>query len=231
MSTLHVVRTGMYALAALLTIAVSFITFTAFEPLALTAQESVDITVTQTITGETSFSTDPTNVTMDNTIASITGGTSNGTTSFTVQSNASSGYNVTLAFADTPSMQQDGGSGNIPDYDEDTPGTPDYGFTSLGSGNAAQFGFSVVGPEAADVATNYQDDGASSCGGGGSNSHGQCWSAGSTTALTILNSADPTTGGGDDGSVLFQIDVPANPSPAVPAGDYTATATLTVQEN
>ena len=218
-------------LAALLAVTSAFFGFALYEPVTLTAQEAVDITVTQTITGETSFTSDPTNVVMDTAIASITGGTSNGTSTFTVQSNSGSGYNVTMVFSDDPAMQQDTGAGTIPDYLEDTAGVPDYGFDAETSGGSSQFGFSVLGASAGIVATNFQDDNSSSCGGGGTNQYAQCWSAASTTAVTIIDSASATTGGGDTSSVLFRVHVPANPSPAVPADDYTATATLTVSEN
>lgn len=226
-----IVRPLSVTLAAVTAVTVAFLSFVALEPVALKAQDSQDITISQTITGETSFTSDPTNVSMDQTIASITGGTSNGTTSFTVQSNNASGYNVTMAFEDDASMQLDGGGAEIPDYIEDTPGTPDYGFGANGATGAAQFGFSVLGATAGIVASNYRDNNTDTCGVGAFNGYGQCWSAGSTTDLVILDSSSPTAGGGDESSVLFRVHVPATPSPAVPAGDYTATATLTVTAN
>jgi hypothetical protein len=226
------ISTSRLILVSALAVAVLFATFALVEPIALKAQESVDITVTQIITGETSFSANPGSVAMDNTIASITGGTSNGTSTFTVQSNSGTGYNVTLAFADDPAMQSTSTADFIPDYIEDTPGVPDWGFGTEASGGSAQFGFSVFGASAGVVADNFQDNGSNACGsGGGSNTYGQCWSAGSTSAVTILESNAATTGGGDESSVLFRVHVPANPSPAVPAGGYVATATLTVAEN
>jgi hypothetical protein len=220
-----------FMVGSVVVVALLFASFAFVEPLALKAQESVDITITQIITGETSFSVDPGNVTMDNQIASISGGTSNGTTSFTVQSNNSTGYNVVLSFSDDPAMQSTSTADFIPDYIEDTPGTPDYGFDAEASGGSAQFGFSVLSASSTIVATNFQDDGATSCGGGGSNTYAQCWSAGSTTAVAILNRGSATIGDGDDANVLFRVHVPPNPSPAVPTGGYVATATLTVAEN
>ncbi|HMA78774.1 MAG TPA: hypothetical protein VKP88_06655 [Candidatus Paceibacterota bacterium] len=217
-------------------VALMFMGFAMVEPLALKAQgESVDITITQMITGETSFSVDPTDVTMDNAIASISGGTSNGTSTFTVQSNSSSGYNVTLSFSDDPAMQSTSSSDTIPDYIQDA-AEPDWSFGEETSGGSAQFGFGVVGATPSVVDGAFQDDGAGTCGGGGgSNTYPDssqgCWSAPSTTALTILNRSDATTGLGDESSVLFRVHVPSNPSPAVPVGGYVATATLTVAEN
>jgi len=218
----------------MLLVPLAFVTFAYLEPSLLSAQtsESVDITITQQITGETSFTADPNNVVMDSAIASITGGTSNGTTTFTVQSNSASGYNVTLAFADDPAMQSTSTADTIPDYIEDTPGVPDWTFGAQGAGGSAQFGFSVYGASAAIVDGNFQDNGINACGGaGGSNTYAGCWSAGSTTAVTILNRGNATSGAGDTSNVLFRVHVPANPSPAVPAGGYVATATLTVAEN
>lgn len=220
-----------YWVAGVATVALTLAGFALVEPLALTAQESQDITITQTITGETSFSVNPGDVAMDNDIASISGGTSNGTTSFTVQSNSGAGYNVTLAFADDPAMQSTSTADVIPDYIEDTPGTPDYGFGTEAPGGSAQFGFSVYASTAGIVAANFLDDGAANCAAGSDNTYGQCWSAGSTTAVTILDSSSATSGAGDEANVLFRVHVPANPTPAVPAGGYVATATLTVAEN
>lgn len=215
--------------AVVLCLALAFISFALFEPLALTAQQT--ITITQDITAETAFSVNPNSVAMDTNIASITGGASNGTSTFTVQSNNSSGYNVTLSFDQDPAMQQNTGGSNIPDYIEDVAGTPDYGFGNEAGGGSAQFGFSIYGASASVVATNFQDNNTNACGGGGTNQYAQCWSAASTSAVTILDRSDATSGLGDENNVLFRVHVPANPSPAVPADTYTATATLTVAAN
>ncbi|MAZ30025.1 hypothetical protein CL655_01950 [bacterium] len=234
MNSQSIISVTQRVLAAIVAIAVAVVTFALLEPLALTAQESVDITISQTITGETSFTSDPGNVNMDTSIASITGGTSNGTTTFTVQSNNGSGYNVTILFEDQPSMQQQAGASNIPNYIEDTPDEPDYGFGNESSGGSAQFGFSVFGASASIVASEFLDNSggaANACSTGSDNAYAQCWSAGSTTARTILDRSSATTGGGDTSNVLFRVHVPANPSPAVPADTYVATATLTVSEN
>jgi hypothetical protein len=223
----------MYVVSGVAAVALVFMSFALVEPLALKAQESVDITITQIITGETSFSVDPGNVQMDNAIASISGGTSRGTTTFTVQSNSATGYNVELSFSDDPAMQSTSTSDTIPDYTEATPGTPDWGF--LADGDSAQFAFGIVATSSSVVPATFQDDGGSSCGGGGNNTYptasAGCWSAPTTTAVVIINSSSATVGAGDESNVVFRVDVPPNPSPAVPVGGYVATATLTVAEN
>jgi len=218
------------ALAVVLSLAVVATTFVLFEP-TIGQAESVDITITQTITGETSFSTNPGNVAMDSSIASITGGTSNGTSTFVVQTNNATGYNVTIDFEQDAAMQRDGGGGNIPDYAAAAAET-DFVFSTVGTGG--RFGYSVFGPAAADVDPTFQHgdfDDCGSAGTGGSITSGACWAEPTTATETILNASAATAGDGATSSVLFRVFVPPNPSPAIPAGNYTATATLTVANN
>jgi len=218
------------ALAAVLSLAVVATTFVLFEP-TIGQAESVDITITQTITGETSFSINPGNVTMDDTIASISGGTTNGTSTFEVQTNNASGYNVTITFDQDAAMQLDGGSADIPDYTVAAAET-DFAFSTVGTGG--RFGYSVVTPVVADLDLTFQHDGSNNCGSagsGGSATYGACWNEPATNAEVILDSSAATVGDGTSGSVLFRVYVPPNPTPAIPAGNYTATATLTVANN
>lgn len=217
--------------SATLIIALISATFVVFEPTIGQAQESVDITITQTITGETSFTINPGNVNMDSDIASITGGTTNGTSTFEVQTNNSSGYNVTIAFDQDAAMQRNGGGGDIPDY---TVAATETDFTYQTSGTGGRFGYSVITPTVGDLDPTFQHDGSNDCGSdgtGGQATYGACWAEPTTSAVTILNTSSATTGDGASSSVLFRVHVPPNPSPAIPAGTYTATATLTVANN
>lgn len=217
------------SVSATLVLALLISLFAFSEPTIGQAQESTDILITQTITGETSFTTNPGNVDLSD-IASISGGTSNGTTTFVVQSNAAAGYNVTIAFDQDAAMQRDGGGGNIPDY---VPAAAEADFNFVTTGTAGRFAYSVVGDTVGIVDPSFQDDGSDcgSDGAGGANAYDQCWAEPTTGAETILNANAATAGAGATSSVRFRVFVPANPSPAIPAGEYTATATLTVSEN
>lgn len=230
LSTYQMLVSLKFVLAAALITVLALSLYVASEPSILQAQEAIDITITQTIDAETSFSVDPGDVVMDSSIASITGGTSNGTSSFTVQSNNSAGYNVTIAFDQDPAMQRNGGGGTIPDY---TVGATETDFTFDTTGTGARFAYSVVGSAVGVVDPTFQDD-TTDCGSDGAlgnNTYDACWAEPATGAETILNNSSATTGAGDASSVRFRVYVPANPSPAVPAGTYTATATLTVANN
>jgi len=217
------------ALAALLSLAVVAATFVLFEPTIGQAQST--ITIEQVITGETAFTVLPTDVTMDSTIASITGGTSNGTSTFTVQTNNANGYNVTIAFDQDAAMQLNGGGGDIPDYVPAAAET-DFAFSTAGTGG--RFGYTVATPVAADLDPTFQHDGSNNCGSagtGGQATNGACWNEPATASEVILDSGAATAGDGASSSVLFRVFVPPNPTPAIPAGTYTATATLTVNVN
>lgn len=186
--------------------------------------------VTQEITSELSFLTDPGDVTMDDTIAGLTGGTAYGTSTFNVTTNDPQGYNVTIHFATTTAMQGEGISTDIDNYGPATGGVPDQNF-SVAAGDA-EFGYTVYGVTAgADVDASFKVSGGT-CG-SGTNTMNQCWynKANATVAETIVNRTSATVATGATTSVVFQVGVGANPSPALQTGFYTATATLTAAVN
>lgn len=219
-------------LSCVLAAATVLATFALIEPVITGAQgESVDITVTQQINTETSFTSDPQNVAMDTAIGGITGGSSQGTSTFAVQTNNPAGYNVTISFADDPAMQATGSAASIPDYSQTT---PDWSFVENAAGGSAAFAYAVHAASAGEIATAFEDDGSSTCGSGGNNTYPTasqgCWVSPSTGNVTILSSSGITSGPATS-SVLFRVHVPASPSPGVEAGGYVATATLTVADN
>lgn len=210
-------------------------TFFAFEPvIGQSAQEQFQIT--QTISGAISFIASTSPVTMVGTLDGLSGGTSFGTTTSRVRTNAAGGYNMTIRFASTSPMIRNTGGGYIPSYRYST-GTTNYpaGFdTSVAN---AQFGFSVNASNTAEVSDVFKGNGTTLCGSTNGSTFvvNNCWRGASTTdaaATTLLiNSTTQTPSSGSTSTVQFRITIPNNPSPSVPDGTYTATATLTATEN
>lgn len=202
-----------------------------FEPTISHAVEDT-FTVTQTVTAEISFVTSITSVAMDGSIAGLTGGTANGQTQTVVRTNNNAGYNMTIDFASssygTAAMNQNDGSGYISDYTPAVAGVPDYSFSSE---NYAQFAYTMSASTTADLATAFRNNGSACNNDSGGDTAANCWSNPTTSATTIVNTSAATPGSGATSTVHFRVNVPNNPSPIVPSGNYTATATLTAVMN
>lgn len=202
-------------------------TFFAMEPRIGHAVDSNPFRVRQTITDETSFLTQPSNVTMDGSIAGVTGGTANGSTTFAVVSNNATGYTVTIAFENNTgahAMRGDStGSQSIRDYGGDTGGQPSYNFTAS---TAAQFAYTVDSTTDGDTDQSFRDNGVS-CNQAGGTGNSACWKAPTTTSYTIVDRGSSATTAATS-TVSFRVVVPSGSNPAVGADTYTATATLTL---
>ena len=212
-------------------VALLAITFALFEGVVAGAQVttlSEEFIVQQTITGELAFVTTPNDVTMDTPIAALTGGTSNGSTVVAIQTNESAGYNMTIQFEDDPAMQRDAGGGFINDYSVASAGVPDYSFSTATA--AGEFGYSVVSAVAADADPTFRNNG-TACNTGALSTAGQCWMEPDDVAETIVDRTTATGAGGATTTLNFRVFVPPNPTPALPSGQYTATATLTATTN
>lgn len=223
-------NTFWYAVIAAITgLVVLLSTFVVLEPTISRAQITDEFLVTQNITAELAFVASTTDVAMDSGIASLTGGTSNGTTTVAINTNNSAGYNLTLGFSSSTAMNQDGGTGFINNYAPASAGTPDYNFDATEL--FGQFAYRVTADQVADLDASFEDNGSNACGsGGGNNTYDACWLNGSTTAKTIIDRSSATSGGSTT-TLNFRVSVPANPSPTIPTGSYTATATLTATLN
>lgn len=206
--------------------------FVMLEPGLTRAQITDSFTVTQSITGEIAFSASTTDVTMDTSIAALTGGTSNGTATIKVNTNEVAGYNLTLYFSSTTAMSRDGGGAVIENYEPASSAVPDYAFDTTEV--FGQFAYSVGGLVPADVDPSFQDNGSDTCGGGGTdNTYGACWFSPEPVggAETIINRTSATPAGGATTTINFRVHVPANPNPTIDVGTYTATATITATAN
>lgn len=186
--------------------------------------------VTQTITSEISFVASTTDVSMDSAITSITGGSSNGTTTAVISTNDSDGYNMTIHFSSTTAMSRNGGGGVIANYAPASVGVPDFAFSNEAFG---QLAYRVTGAQAVDVDPTFRDNGTTLCATGSSNTYGACWFNPEPVggAETIINRTSATPAGGSTTTINFRVHVPPNPSPTIPDGVYTATATLTALTN
>jgi len=205
--------------------------FSAIEPKLLNAIED-QFTVTQTVTAEISFATPASDITMDGSIAGITGGTANGQTQVAVSTNNSTGYTMSIISSSTPAMQGNTQGGYINDYTVSTTTgmEPDYTF-SVGV-NTAEFGYTVSASTTSDLDQSFKDDGIG-CNTGSSDTSGSssCWMSPSSTAYTIINRSSSTAVSGATSTIYFRVQITANPSPSVPEDTYTATTTLTATTN
>ena len=228
--THHSLYAAVFAAASLVFL---FMLATAAEPQLTHSQEvaSSTFTIQQTITDESSFSFEPTDVTMAGTINGITGGQATGTTDFAVQTNNASGYRVDIAFEDntTPNamLGDTNASEAIRNYDGDVAGPqPSRGYTAS---SAAQFAYTVSSDISGDTDLSFfHPVGAGTCGQGGSTVQTEtCWKAPDIAPFTIVQRGSPAITGATS-TITFNVTVPNSADPVPEADTYTATATLSL---
>lgn len=220
-----------YALVAAMTILASlFAGFFMAEPSISYGQvaTSNDFYIRQTITAESSFLVQPTDVTASGTINGVTGGNATGSTQFVVQSNNATGYYVEIDFFDNvgaTAMRGDvTGSESLRDYSGDVTGQPSFNFTAS---TAAQFAYTVISSTTADTDDSFDYNGGSCNQASFDNADGSCWKAPSTSGFQIIDRGLPATSGATS-SIQFKIHVPNGAVPVPSAETYTATATLSL---
>lgn len=210
-------------------IVLSAVMFTVFEPALSLGQVNSTFTVTQQITDEISFTVPATNVTMVSPIQGITGGNATGTTQAVVRTNATNGYNMTIAFSTSSSAMRGSSTAStaIRDYGTSTAAFPTFNFNSSTS---AQFAYSITATTSTDIAQPFLNNGSSCNAVAGSSTVDRCWKGPATTTYQIINRTTPASGGATT-TIKFVVNVPSNPSPAVVQDFYQATATLTATNN
>jgi len=235
MNFVDIFNSAKTALAITLVVAmVSMFTFFTLEPVVGQSAEEI-FEITQTVSGAISFLASTSPVTMIGSLDGLSGGTSYGTTTSRVRTNNSTGYNMTISFASTTGMIRDGGGGYINSYKYSST-TANYlaGFDITPSN--AQFGFTVNASNTSEISDVFTHSG-SLCGtsNNGSFTVNNCWRGASTTDASatteLINSSGPTPALGSTTTVQFRVTIPNSPSPVVPDGTYTATATLTALDN
>lgn len=157
----------------------------------------------------------PTDVVLLPSLAGLTGGTSNGSTTVTVTTDSPSGYSLTIESANAPSMQN--GPYSIPDYNQGA--DPDYSFAV--TNGTSSFGFS---PSSVDLVDAFRDNG-SLCNTGNQDTLQACWAGLSTSGTVVSQGIGANHPDGATTTVFFRVGVGSNAG--VPPGLYTATTTLT----
>jgi hypothetical protein len=156
-------------------------------------------------------------VVMSTSLPGITGGTSNGSTTFTVTTDSPSGYQLTIEAENNPAMQN--GANSIADYDAG----PEPDFSFITGGDEAHLGFS---PDGVDIVQAFLDnDVGVTCNIGSSNTSLACWDGLSTTAAVMAEGGGSNHPDGATTTVNFRVGVGS--SAGVIAGVYTATTTVT----
>jgi hypothetical protein len=229
----HIMHHSLYAAAfAAAGVAFLFMLATAAEPQLTHSQEAASSTfeIQQTITDESSFSFEPTDVVMAGSINGITGGQATGTTVFAVQTNNAAGYQVEIDFFDnaTPHamLGDTNNSESLRNYDGDIGGEPSRFYTAS---TAAQFAYTVASDVSSDTDLSFfHPVGAGVCGQGGSTSQADgCWKAPDVAAFAIVERGTPALTGATS-TITFNITVPNAATPVPEADTYTATATLSL---
>lgn len=185
-----------------------------------------DITVTQHVTDELTI-TSPADVNMSGTIYGLTGGTGNGSATWTVKTNNTTGFAMTLK-ADKDTNCLDNGASAFIDYVNGSPLT--YNWTNPA---VSGFGFTVEPATAADTVQAFKDNGSNTCNAvGGGNSTDTCWAGfGGTfsTPMSIISRSTATTASGEAEVVKFRAYLASGQF--LPEGDYVAVITATATMN
>ena len=201
--------------------------FTTAQPTALESTENPSPTrVEATIFTEISFAAPPNDVVMSSSLPGLTGGSAYGTSTFSVVTNSPTGYQVTLSFASSTAMIHEGSNSVIDNFTPTTVGVPDQ-FLSV-SGGEAEFGYTVIGvTDPTTVDDSFKISG-STCG-SGTNAPHECWynKADATIPELIIDAASSTPPTGATSTVVFQVQIGADPEPTLELGYYVATVTLT----
>ena len=209
-------------LCAILALPVIALFYFMLEPAVVAGQGTTrEFTITQNISGEVSFVGEVDDVTMVGNVEGLSGGTALGSTTFQVNNNSATGYTVTIEFENpAAAMQQVNGTGTITNLGSDIREV----FTDGVAANQARFGLTVEGDR---VAQSFGWNG-SSCDNDGSPGNGiNCWVLPDTSSALVIVDGEGVAFA-EEHVLHFQVHVNENPSPALEAGNYTATATLTV---
>ena len=198
--------------------------FMFFEPQLTEAATTTNqaVTVNQSVTGEITLSCG-TPVNMSPAIAGMTGGTGSGTSTCTVTTNDTSGFNLKLKAGTSPALKAS--SYSFADYTPATSSLPD--FTWAIASSASEFGY-TINADVNDIDTSFKDDG-SACNTGTNVTDNTCWLNASTTDEQVGYRTSQTTSSGSSVSIKFQAQ--SGTTHFQEEGTYSATITVTASIN
>lgn len=159
----------------------------------------------------------PSNVALAS-ISGLTGGVSKDTAVWTVTTDNSSGYTLTIEATSTPAFRAASGA-SFGDYD---PVTSDPDFTFAVDAASSTFGFS---PEGSHIVNRFKDNGSTLCNTGSSDTPDRCYDGLSTTPATIASSNTANNPSGTATTIRFGAGIGS--SKIQDSGAYTATIIMT----
>ncbi len=191
--------------------------YTAFEPgLARAVSVEDQITITQSVTSSISI-TSPSNVTM--TALTLSQNTAVASTTWTIVTNNSTGYTLSVNASGTPALQRITGGASFADYTG--------ALTPWTVSNAVQFGFSALGTNT----TGYGSDPDNNCATAATDvpSTTLGWKGFTgTTLIQVASSSATTTSAGVTTTVCF---ADQQATQLASSGTYVATTTATATTN
>lgn len=160
--------------------------------------------------------TSPADVTLLPAIDGLAGGSATGTAAWTVTTNNTAGYSLSIKAASSSAMTA--GSYSFDDY-APAAADPDYTFTIAAS--VSEFGYT---PEGSDIVSRFMDDGAS-CNTGALDTVAACWDGLSTSDTAIASASSSNHPTGEATTVRFQAEVGSSADQE--AGIYEAVVIVT----
>ena len=159
----------------------------------------------------------PTGVVMAPAIGGVSGGTSNGSTTFSVMTDDGAGYSVTIVASSSPALVS--GADSFADY---TPSGANADFNFYNAPTSSTFAFS---PKGADSPLRFKDDG-TNCGAGLSQTTDACWDGLATTTKTIVSRTTSNHPAGTVTTLKFR--AASGSAHLQLQGTYVATTTITI---
>jgi len=157
----------------------------------------------------------PTDLVMDS-MAGLSGGSSEGLMSWTVTTDNPAGYQMTIASLTSPALMS--AEDSLADYVPIGP-DPDFNFTNPSTDSS--FGFS---PEGTEASSRFKDNGVA-CNIGSLETIGKCWDGLSTTPKVIAGSPGPNIPSGSTVSVRFRAE--SGVDHIQTSGEYNVTIVVT----